>query len=256
MSAHVLGIDIGGTGIKGAPVDVANGALAAERFRLVTPQPATPDAVARTVAEVARHFSWRGPIGCTFPAIVKSGRTLSATNVDPSWIDFEAGPFLAHAAGCPVTLLNDADAAGLAEMRFGAGRGEQGVVIMLTFGTGIGGALFHRGVLFPNIELGHMEVDGRDAEERASEKARTDHDLSWEKWARRVNRFLSMLEIVFSPDLIIIGGGASNKADRFMGVLETRARLATAELLNRAGIIGAALAASDAHIGSHAEPGR
>lgn len=241
---EILGIDIGGSGIKGAPVDVANGELTAERFRIPTPQPSTPAAVADGVAEIARHFRWQGPIGCTFPAIVRHGVVYSAANVDKAWIGTDGQALFAERTGCPVVLRNDADAAGIAEMRFGAGRGKQGLVLMLTFGTGIGSALFYNGVLIPNSELGHLEVRGKDAEDRASDRVRKDKDLTWEKWAERVNEYLGRLDLLFSPDLYIIGGGVSKKQDKFLHLLSTQTPVMMAEMLNEAGIVGAALAAA------------
>jgi polyphosphate glucokinase len=238
-----LGIDIGGSGIKGAPVDVLKGVLVAERQRLVTPQPSTPEAVSEVVAELARNFNWQGPIGCTFPAVVKAGVTYTAANVDESWINFNGQKLLEEKTGCPVLLLNDADAAGIAEVEFGAGRGHSGVVIVLTFGTGIGSAIFVNGVLVPNTEFGHMEIRGKDAEHRAADRIRTEKDLSWEKWASRVNEFLERMDLLFSPDLFIIGGGVSKKHQEFLPMLHTRAEIVPAQLLNEAGIIGAALAA-------------
>jgi polyphosphate glucokinase len=240
---EILGIDIGGSGIKGAPVTVATGDPVTERFRLDTPQPATPEAVARTVAEVARYFDWRGPIGITFPAIVQHGVVHSAANVDKSWIGVNGQRLFAEHTGCPVLLLNDADAAGIAEMRFGAGRGRDGVVIVLTFGTGIGSAVFLNGELLPNTEFGHMEMSGRDAEDWASDRARKDDNLSWEEWAALVQDFLRRLEALFSPDLFIIGGGVSKKSDRFLPLIQIETPILPAATLNEAGIIGAALAA-------------
>ena len=240
---EILGIDIGGSGIKGAPVDVEKGELQGERQRLETPQPSIPEAVGATVAEIVRHFNWQGPIGCTFPAVIKNGVAYSAANVDSSWIGFNGQELFEKQTGCPVLLLNDADAAGIAEMEFGAGRGERGVVIMLTFGTGIGSAIFVDGQLVPNTEFGHMEIRGKDAEDRASDRAREEKDLSWEKWARRVNEFLGRMELLFSPDLFIFGGGISKKYERFSPLLQTQAKIVPAEMLNEAGIIGAAIAA-------------
>lgn len=242
---YVLGIDIGGSGIKGAPVDIESGALQAERYRLPTPQPSHPHAVADAVFEVAEHFGWDGPIGCTFPAVIKHGVAYSAANVSPAWIGTNGAEIFAARTGCPVTLLNDADAAGIAEMRFGAGRGHSGTVMMLTFGTGIGTALFTNGTLLPNTELGHLELRGKDAERRASDRAREEKHLSWKKWAANVNEYLRYLEALFSPDLFIIGGGVSKQRDRFFPHLSSRAPIVAAELLNEAGIVGAALAAAD-----------
>jgi len=239
----VLGIDIGGTGIKGAPVDVAKGVLLAERYRIPTPQPSVPDAVAAVVGEVARHFQWNGPIGCTFPAVIKDGIAYSAANVDKSWIGTDGQRLIEQRTGCPVVLLNDGDAAGIAEMEFGAGKGQRGVVMMLTLGTGIGSALFVDGRLVPNTELGHMEMRGKDAELRASDRARIVKKLTWKKWARPLDEYLGRLEVLFSPDLFIIGGGVSKKHDKFVPLLHTRAPIVIAQLLNEAGIVGAALVA-------------
>jgi polyphosphate glucokinase len=244
----ILGIDIGGSGIKGAPVDIKKGVLAADRYRIPTPQPSTPDAVGNTVAKVARHFDWKGPVGCTFPAVVKEGRVFSAANVDESWIGVDGAKLLRKKTGCPVVLINDADAAGMAEMRFGAGRGRKGVVFLLTLGTGIGSALFVDGVLVPNTELGHMQILDRkggavEAEEHASDRIRKGQKLGWNKWAGRVNDYLDTLEALFSPDLFIVGGGVSKKHARFLPFLSTRAEVVPAQLLNEAGIVGAALAA-------------
>ncbi len=240
---EILGIDIGGTGIKGAPVDTERGALLAERYRIPTPQPARPDAVSDVVAEVAKYFEWSGPVGCTFPAVIKNGVAYSAANVDKTWIGADAEMLLQRKTGCRLLLLNDADAAGIAEMRFGAGKGHMGVVIMVTLGTGIGSALFFEGRLLPNAELGHIEIRGKDAERRASDHAREVKDLSWDKWAKYVDEYLDRLEALFSPDLFIIGGGVSKKHEKFVPMLNTRAQIVTAQLLNEAGIVGAALAA-------------
>jgi polyphosphate glucokinase len=240
---HVLGIDIGGSGIKGALVDVETGELATERHRLETPQPATPQAVAETVREIVAHFAYEGPIGCTFPAIVRHGVTLSAANVDKSWIGTDADALFSKTTGLEVHLLNDADAAGEAEMRFGAGRTQAGTVIMLTFGTGIGSALFLDGKLLPNTELGHLYLEGgQEAEAWASDRARKLEDLSWKKWAARVQVYLKHLEFLFSPDLFIFGGGVSKKSDKFLPLLNLDTKVVPAELRNEAGIVGAALA--------------
>src|SRR5512143_3069548 len=243
---EILGIDIGGSGIKGAPVDVSTGRLTAERFRIPTPEPSTPEAVGATVAEIVKHFAWQGAVGCTFPAIVQHGVTHSAANVDQGWMHFSAEPFLQQRTGCPLRLVNDADAAGLAEAAFGAARGVPGVVIVLTFGTGIGSALLMDGKLVPNLELGHLEIRGKDAEKRASDLPRAQKDLSWSKWARRVTELLARLELYFSPDLFVIGGGVSKNYAKFGGYLQAeRAKIAPAQLLNEAGIVGAAMAAVD-----------
>jgi polyphosphate glucokinase len=243
---EILGIDIGGSGIKGAPVDVSNGVLTAERFRIPTPEPSTPEAVGDVVAEVVRHFAWKKPVGCTFPAIVQHGVTHSAANVDQGWVHFNAEPFLQQKTGCLLRLVNDADAAGLAEGAFGAAKDVPGVVMVLTFGTGIGSALLLDGKLVPNLELGHLEIRGKDAEKRASDLIRAQKDLSWLKWARRVNEFLARLEMYFSPDLFVIGGGVSKSYAKFGGYLQAeRAKIVPAQLLNEAGIVGAAMAAKE-----------
>ncbi|PZG16303.1 polyphosphate--glucose phosphotransferase [Nonomuraea aridisoli] len=234
---NVLGIDIGGSGVKGAPVDTEAGTLAAERLRIPTPEPSTPDAVAGVVAEIVRHFSWDGPVGVTFPGVVVDGVVRTAANVDPAWIGADAAELFGGA-----TVLNDADAAGLAEMRFGHGRGRRGTVLMLTFGTGIGSALFTDGVLVPNTELGHLRLHGKDAEHRASARAREEHDLSWEKWAERVEEYLRHVEMLFSPSLIVIGGGVSKKAEKFLPHVHLDTPVVPAALQNEAGIIGAAIA--------------
>ncbi len=239
----VLGIDIGGSGVKGAPVDIQTGELTAERYRIPTPDPSTPEAVAEVVGELARHFEWQGPVGCTFPAVVRHGIVHTAANVHRSWIDTDAVTLFEKVIGCPVRVLNDADAAGLAEMEFGAGKHRRGVVIMLTFGTGIGSAIFVEGNLLPNTEFGHLPIRGKDAEHRAASRIRDEQKLSWQEWADRVNEFLQQMEFYFSPDLFIIGGGVSKKQHKFMQYLNVRAEIVPAQLLNEAGIIGAALSA-------------
>lgn len=240
----VLGIDIGGSGIKGAPVDVATGELLAERIRLDTPQPSSPSEVAKTVQELVRQFSWTGAIGCTFPAIVHHGTTLSAANVDKSWIGAPAQQILADAVGLPLLLLNDADAAGLAEVTFGAAKGVAGTTIVLTLGTGIGSALIVDGRLVPNTEFGHMQFRGGIAEKYCSAKVRDELDLKWKEYAERLNEYLNHLELLFSPDLFIIGGGISRKYEKFLPDLTLRAPVVPAVLRNEAGIVGAALAAA------------
>ncbi|WP_155057836.1 polyphosphate--glucose phosphotransferase [Streptomyces blattellae] len=244
---QIFGVDIGGSGIKGAPVDLDRGDLAQERLKVLTPHPATPGTVADGVKEVVDHFGWTGPVGITFPGVVTGGATVrTAANVDKSWIDTDARVLLGERlGGLPVTVINDADAAGVAEMQFGAGRDRQGTVIMLTFGTGIGSALFVDGVLVPNTELGHLELHGHDAEKRASSKAREDHDLSWEHWAHRVRAYLAHVEMLFSPELFIIGGGVSRKASKFLHYIEgIKAEIVPAQLQNNAGIVGAAMRAA------------
>ncbi|MGH3992143.1 MAG: polyphosphate--glucose phosphotransferase [Pseudonocardiaceae bacterium] len=238
-----FGVDIGGSAIKGCTVDLRRGSLDDERVRIVTPQPATPEAVAKVVAAITRDFGWHGPMGVTLPCVVKDGVALTAANVDRSWIGTDAAALFSEHCRAPVTVFNDADAAGLAEMRFGAGRDRDGVILLLTFGTGIGSALFLDGELVPNTELGHLQVDGADAEDRAAASARDVEALSWTDWAPRVSRYLQVLENLLWPDLIIVGGGISKKADRWLPLLECRTRVVAAALRNDAGIVGAALAA-------------
>jgi polyphosphate glucokinase len=241
----ILGIDIGGSGIKGAPVNTNKGVLKRKRYRIPTPQPSTPDAVGDTVARIAKHFQWKGPVGITFPAVIKDGVVHSAANVDKSWVGVNGSELLGKKTGCPILLLNDADAAGIAEMEHGAGRtcGNTGVVFLLTFGTGIGSALFVDGVLVPNTELGHMEMNSMEAEHYASDIVRKREKLDWNEWAGRVNEYLTLLEALFSPDLFIIGGGVSKKHSRYIHLLDTQAKVVPAKLLNDAGIVGAAMAA-------------
>ncbi|MFF8676831.1 polyphosphate--glucose phosphotransferase [Streptomyces sp. NPDC015237] len=244
---QIFGVDIGGSGIKGAPVDLDRGDLAQERCKVLTPQPADPDGVADGVKEVVEHFGWTGPVGLTFPGVVTGGAMVrTAANVDKSWVDTDARSLFAERlGGLDVTVVNDADAAGVAEMNFGAGRGRQGTVILLTFGTGIGSAVFHGGVLVPNTELGHLELDGHDAEKRASSKVKEDHDMSWEQWAHRVRKYLAHVEMLFSPELFIVGGGVSRKAHKFLPYIEgIQAEIVPAQLQNNAGIVGAAMHAS------------
>ena len=240
---EILGIDIGGSGIKGAPVDTITGSLTQERHRISTPQPSTPENVAKTVAKIVKHFRWEGAIGCTFPAVIKNGVAWSAANVDKSWIGTNGEQLLAQVTRCPVRLLNDADAAGIAEMVFGAGKDRKGVTFILTLGTGIGSALFVDEVLLPNTELGHLEIRGKDSEARASDSARKRKKLNWEVWAEHVNEYLHYIEALFSPDLIILGGGVIKKQEKFFHLLRTQAEIIPAQFLNDAGIVGAALAA-------------
>ncbi|MFJ8635933.1 polyphosphate--glucose phosphotransferase [Streptomyces sp. NPDC093568] len=245
---QIFGLDIGGSGIKGAPVDLDRGELTQERFKVLTPHPATPDGVADGVKQVVEHYGWTGPVGLTFPGVVTGGSTIrTAANVDKSWIDTDARAlFSDRLGGHPVTVVNDADAAGVAEMHFGAGRGRRGTVILLTFGTGIGSALFVDGTLVPNTELGHLELHGHDAEKRASSKVKEDEDLSWEHWAHRVRKYLTHVEMLFSPELFIIGGGVSRKAQKFLHYIEgIKADIVPAELQNNAGIVGAAMHAAE-----------
>lgn len=244
----VLGVDVGGTGIKGALVDTKHGELRTDRHRILTPQPATPEAVATTVAEIAEHFGWKGRLGATIPARVRRGVVETAANIDEAWVGVDARALLSDATGLATTVLNDADAAGLAEVRFGAGRGHDGTVLVLTLGTGIGSALFIDGRLVPNTEFGHLELDGLILEHRASNAVRKREDLPWEAWAGRVQEALEHIEFVLAPDLIVIGGGVSRPGrwKNFGHLLRTRARLLPAALENEAGLIGAAWAAKRA----------
>ena len=238
----VLGIDIGGSGIKGAPVDVEGGALADERFRLETPRPATPDAVAAVLADVAGHWKGTDAMGVTFPGVVRRGVIGTAANLHPDWVGVDAAALFTEHTGRRAIVLNDADAAGVAEVAFGAGRNVHGVVLLLTFGTGIGSALFLDGVLVPNTEFGHLELNGADAELHASDRIREEQDLHWEKWAGRVQDYLQVVEHLLSRDLIIIGGGVSKKADRFLPYVKVNTPVVPAVLQNSAGIVGAAMA--------------
>jgi polyphosphate glucokinase len=244
---QALGIDIGGTGMKAAPVDTATGTLLADRKKIDTPQPATPEAMSEVVKELVASFSWNGPIGCTFPGVVVDGTLLTAANVDKSWIGTNAATLFGQATGQPVTMLNDADAAGVAEMTFGAGKGHEGTVLLLTFGTGIGSALFTKGNLVANTEFGHIEIHGHDAEKHASERAKVLDDLNWKHWAGRVDQYLKHMEALVWPDLFIIGGGISKEHDKFVPLLSgLHAQVVPASMLNDAGIVGAAMAAASA----------
>lgn len=241
----VLGIDIGGSGIKGGLVDIETGAMVAARHRLPTPEDAKPADVAEVVDQVRKHFEYQGPIGSGFPAIVRDGTAFSAANIDPTWVGTNVETLIGEATGCPAFVLNDADAAGIAEMAFGAGKDlQRGVVLMLTIGTGIGSAVFVNRNLLPNTEFGHIEIRGKDAERRASDATRKRKDLTWEQWAVRFQEYLERMEMLICPDLIILGGGASKNPDDFFPFLKTRAKLVAAELQNEAGIIGAAMYAA------------
>jgi polyphosphate glucokinase len=239
----ILGIDVGGSGIKGAPVDTSTGELQAERYRIKTPNGANPEPVAETVAKIVSYFEWKGPIGIGFPAPIKSGVAMMAANIADSWVGVNADELFSKTTGCACTTLNDADAAGLAEMEFGAGHGQLGTVIVLTLGTGIGTAIFHGGRLLPNAEFGHVEVDGHEAESRASDYARQRDDLSWKKYANRLDRYLETMEKLFWPNLFIVGGGISKKHEKYLPLLSIDTPVVPAQMLNEAGIIGAALAA-------------
>lgn len=240
---QVLGIDVGGSGIKGAPVDTRTGKLLAERLRIKTPKGADPGPVADVAAEIARSFEWTGPIGIGFPAPIKAGVAMMAANVSDNWVGLNADELFTKVTGCDCTMINDADAAGLAEMKFGAGKGQPGTVIMVTLGTGIGTAIFHRGKLLPNTEFGHLDMNGKDAEHRASDAVRQLEDLSWKKYAKRLNRYLFAMEKLFWPDLFIVGGGISKQSDKYIPLLGIETPVVTAQFLNEAGIVGAALAA-------------
>lgn len=244
---RAFGIDIGGSGIKGALVDTETGRLVTPRTRVRTPNPSTPEAVAAVVATMLADANWVGVVGATFPAVIQHGVARSAANVDPSWIGTDVDAVFTAAAGpgSEVTVLNDADAAGIAEARFGAARGVSGVVIVLTFGTGIGSALLLDGCLVPNTELGHLELNGRDAEKGAAASVREEQNLSYKKWAKRVNDYMAHVERLFTPDLFVVGGGVSKDSDKWVPLLELRTPVKPAELLNDAGIVGAAIAARD-----------
>jgi polyphosphate glucokinase len=247
-SAPVLGIDIGGSGIKGAPVDLATGEFTTKRLRITTPQKSTPKNVAAVVGEIVDNFSkiiGDGPIGVTIPAVVTHGKTRSAANIDKSWIDAEAEKTFEKHLGRDILLVNDADAAGIAEVHYGAAAGHPGLVIMVTLGTGIGTAIVYRGVLIPNSELGHLEIDGHDAETRAAASVKEKHGMSYSEWIPRLQRYLSRLEALLWPDLIVIGGGISKNSDKFIPKLKLNAEVVPAKLLNTAGIVGAAWLAAD-----------
>ncbi|GAA1739022.1 ROK family protein [Isoptericola hypogeus] len=245
-----LGIDIGGSGIKGAPVDLTSGAFAAERRRIPTPHRSTPRAVADVLAELVDSFDLPGdaPVGVAFPAPMDHGVVRFIANLDKSWKGVDLPALVHDATGREVTAVNDADAAGVGEQRFGAARGRDGVVLMVTLGTGIGSALLVDGVLVPNTELGHLEIDGHDAEHRAAESARERHDLSWEKWAERLQRYFETVEMLLSPELIVVGGGVSKQHEKFLPLLDLRAPIIPATLRNKAGIVGAAALAADPRV--------
>ncbi len=238
---QTLGIDIGGSGIKGAPVDIETGNLLAERVRIKTPERAEPKPVAEVVAQIAQSFDWQGAIGIGFPAPIKNGIAMMAANISQEWIGVNADRFFTSITDCPCKVGNDADAAGLAEMTFGAGKDQTGTVIMLTLGTGIGTAIFSNGHLLPNTEFGHLEINGEDAEHQASDAARQREDLSWKKYAKRLNSYLITMEKLFWPDLFIIGGGISKVHERFIPLLTVQAKVVPAQFQNGAGIVGAAL---------------
>jgi polyphosphate glucokinase len=237
----VLGIDVGGSGIKGAPVNLKTGELLAERVRIKTPKKAEPGPVAKVVAEIAASFNWRGPIGIGFPAPIKHGVVMMAANISQKWVGMDADKLFTNITGNKCKVGNDADVAGFAEMKFGAGKGNSGTVIMITLGTGIGTAIFYNGHLLPNTEFGHLDMDGEDAEYRASDAAREREDLSWKKYAKRLNAYLDQMEKLFWPDLFIIGGGVSKLHEKFIPLLKVQSKVVPAQFQNEAGIVGAAL---------------
>jgi len=241
----VLGIDVGGSGIKGAPVNTKDGLMLDQRHRIPTPNPSTPENIAEVILQLVEHFKWEGPIGCGFPAALQSGVVVTAANIDKSWLDTNANKLFSKKTKLPVTVVNDADAAGLAEMKFGAGKGKTGTVLLCTIGTGLGTVLFTDGRLVPNMEMGHIYLKGMDidGETYSSDAARKNNDLSWEEWAGRFNEYLKFMEFLLWPDFIILGGGASKRGDKFLQFLDVKAPVVAAELLNNAGIVGAALAA-------------
>lgn len=239
---HVLGIDIGGSAVKGAPVDISAGKFLAERHRVETPEHISPQRMARVVADIAKHFEWRGPIGIGFPGVILNGVVKTAANVHPGFIDCNFGRLVQQTARCrPVSVINDADAAGLAEMRFGAGKGKKGTVMLFTLGTGVGSALFRNGVLVPNTELGHVPHKGHAYEKDVAASVRKAKGLTWYAWSKRLSGYLALMDALFWPDLIILGGGVSAKSEKFIPHLKTRAPVVPAKMHNAAGIVGAAL---------------
>lgn len=242
----ILGIDVGASGIKGALVDLDKGKLSGERFRVPTPQPSTPAAMAGAFTEIVEYFDYKGVVGCGFPALVKHGVAQSAANIDSSWVGTNIEQVFGDACGCKVFATNDADAAGMAEMHYGLGRGEMGMVILITIGTGLGTAIFYNGVMIPNTELGHLKWNnGKSVEQYCSSGARERLKISRKEWAARFNEYLQHLELLFSPDLFILGGGESKFFDVYKDILQTNARVTPAKLLNNAGIIGAAAYAGE-----------
>ena len=247
MRDEILGIDIGGSGVKGNVVDPSTGELLRERVKIATPQPSTPEAVADVVADIVAHFDVPGAVGCTFPAIVRRGTVHSAANVDDSWIGVDAEVLFEERVGRSFRVVNDADAAGVAEMAFGAGKGRRGLVLMLTFGTGIGSGMFYDGVLIPNSELGHVELEGHSpVEDWAAANVKKTEGLSWKVWGRRVGSYLRHLDRLFSPDLFIIGGGVSRKWEKYRQHIDCDVETVPAEMQNEAGIVGAAMTTADA----------
>lgn len=245
---QILGVDIGGSGIKGAIIDTETGELVTQRHRIDTPQPATPKAVAAVLANLVAHFNWQGPVGCGFPAAIQHGIARSAANIAPSFIGTDVDKLFSKSTKCPCYCLNDADAAGMAEMHFGEGAGHRGVVLLITIGTGLGTVLFTEGKLLPNTELGHIYMkNGKEGEQYASDAVRKIEELGWNRWGKRFNKYLLMMEALLWPDLIILGGGASKKIEKFLHQFTVEAPVKPAAFLNQAGIVGAALYAHSKH---------
>ena len=241
----VLGIDIGGSALKGAPVDTKTGELLGERFRVETPEKVAPKEMAEIVAQIAQNFRWKGKIGVGFPGVIQSNVTLTAANLDKGFIGTDLGKLFGASSKCNVHVINDADAAGIAEMRFGAGKSHRGNVLLLTLGTGVGSAMFYRGILYPNTEFGHFPLEGVDAEKRVAASIRKEEGLTWHHWGKRLSQYLQIVENMVWPELIILGGGVSAKSDKFFKYLKVRAKVVPAEFQNEAGIVGAAMAAAE-----------
>ncbi|HQU09745.1 MAG TPA: ROK family protein [Opitutales bacterium] len=239
----ILGIDIGGSGIKGGIVDTVSGQMLGERFRLETPENGKPKPMIDVINQVVKHFDWRGPIGCGYPGVIRNQTLMTAANLDKSWIGLDLANEVQETTGCPAWAINDADAAGLAEIHYGAGKGHKGVVILITVGTGLGTALFTDGILLPNSELGHLKIKGKDAEKRASGAARKRLNLDWKEWAERFDEYLGLMHSLLWPDLFIIGGGVTEKAEKFLPYINVPTEVAIAQMGNNAGIVGAAVAA-------------
>jgi polyphosphate glucokinase len=243
---EIFGIDVGGSGVKGAPVNIETGELLGERIRIETPQPSKPEAVAKAVKTLLDKFNWKGPVGCGFPMVISNGKARFLSNLDPDWTDVQVDELFSEATGCPFRVVNDADAAGLAEMTYGVGKDKTGTVIMITIGTGLGSGFFRNGELIPNFELGRIfGKKGEPIEFYASDAARKNEELSYAKWGKRFDFFLNHIDRIFSPDLIILGGGSSKKYDKFQEYITTKVPIEIAQFQNNAGIIGAALAARD-----------